>query len=136
MDQVGILDRVAIRLVDRVPLVRIAELALGDLGEAVAGDNRIGASPAGVGRRRGAATADIVEIRLRGLHVGEVGLLFLVVVLVVIEHLVEQSHGTPCLRMWIVANRVGERHISYRSRAGSVTGVTGWARLGQASTNG
>jgi hypothetical protein len=118
MDQVGVLDRVAVGLVDRVPLVGVAELALGDLGEAVAGNDRIGTSPGGVGGCGGAAAADIVEIRLRGLHVREVGLLVLVVVLVVIEHFVEQSHGVPCLRKWVVANKGGERHISYRLRRG------------------
>src|SRR5688572_13259984 len=98
VDQVGVLDGVPVRFIDRVPLVRIAELTLGDLGKAVAGDDRVGTAARGVSRGAGTAAADVAEVGLRGrgLDVGEVGgLAVLVVVLVVVEHLVEQSHGVP-----------------------------------------
>src|SRR6478672_7372300 len=95
MDQVGILDLVAIGLVDRVPLARIAVLLLGDLGQAVAAHDRIGpagrrahAPGLGRGRRGGRASAlNVREIRLLGR-------------LIVTEDLVEQSHCPPPSKDW------------------------------------
>src|ERR1051325_1023386 len=39
MDQIGVLDLVAVRGIDRVPFVGVAQLAFGDLGQAVTGLN-------------------------------------------------------------------------------------------------
>src|SRR5688500_13782353 len=73
MDQVGIRDLVAVRFVDGVPLVCIAELTLCDLGEAVSSLHLD--RPGGVSERRGGR-------RGRGtaaLHVGEIRRILLVV---------------------------------------------------------
>src|SRR5687767_7236317 len=104
MDQVGILDLVAIRFVDLAPLLRVAVLALGDFRQTITGDDGITPhfyiSPRA---RRGAraAASDIGEVRL-GLvadvvgaatpDVGEVRLGLVPRIVFLLGVLVEESH--------------------------------------------
>src|SRR5690606_7524150 len=94
----GVGNLVAIGLVDRRPLGRIAELLLRDLRKTVASLHRVGARSCSrrsgciSGRRRGAAALNVREVGAR-----LVGRLWLgtrvLVAVVLVKDLVEQSHA-------------------------------------------
>lgn len=69
MDQVRILDAVAVGLENLLPLLGVAIELLGDLGEGIALGDRVGLGALSTWGSRGGAALDIGKVWIRGNHV-------------------------------------------------------------------